>query len=410
MFTMTFLKLTFLFIKSNLKKLQRKWISLPLLLLFPILIITMIAVIFIMLFTPSETNPIKVGIVNYDESQETKMVIELLESTSQFGEIIQVSAMDENKAKKYIDDNMLSAYIIFKKNFTNDLYTGNSVEIPIVGNPKEPIKSLLVEELFNSIARHIAASQANILTINYYASELGMDENERQTLLFEQFKEFLFYTLGKDQILKEEELENIATTSPIQYYGLAGWFIITTAWLLLFYIFFHQEDKFKIKQRMKLYGVTELQQIIAKIVVSFVITFILISITFVGLILILDSEFMLSDYIKVLAIMTLYSILFLTGLALIEVIIPSQKLSLLIQSIMTIFLLLLSGAFVPTIYFPITVQEISNYLFSNQAFYWLTEILIHERFYIDYIPLLFMTIAGLFVLIGISRWKERTNS
>src|SRR5699024_3258881 len=93
-----------------------------------------------------------------------------------------------------------------------------------------------------------------------------------------------------------------------------------------------------------------------------------------------------------------------------EVIIPSQKLSLLIQSIMTIFLLLLSGAFVPTIYFPITVQEISNYLFSNQAFYWLTEILIHERFYIDYIPLLFMTIAGLFVLIGISRWKERTNS
>src|SRR5699024_12448444 len=101
---MTFLKLTFLFIKSNLKKLQRKWISLPLLLLFPILIITMIAVIFIMLFTPSETNPIKVGIVNYDESQETKMVIELLESTSQFGEIIHVSAMDENKAKKYIDD------------------------------------------------------------------------------------------------------------------------------------------------------------------------------------------------------------------------------------------------------------------------------------------------------------------
>src|SRR5699024_10223301 len=111
----------------------------------------------------------------------------------------------------------------------------------------------------------------NILTINYYASELGMDENERQTLLFEQFNEFLFYTLGKDQILKEEELENIATTSPIQYYGLAGWFIITTAWLLLFYIFFHQEDKFKIKQRMKLYRVTELPQIIAKIVVSFVI-------------------------------------------------------------------------------------------------------------------------------------------
>src|SRR5699024_5318420 len=270
---MHFLELTFLFIKINLKKLQRKWISLPLLLLFPILIITMIAVIFIMLFTPSETNPIKVGIINYDESQETEMVIDLLESTSQFGEVIQISAMDEEEAKKDIDDNLLSAYIIFKENFTNDLYTGNSVEIPIVGNPKEPVKSLLVEELFNSIARHIAASQANILTINYYANELGMNKNERQTLLFEQFQEFLFYTLGKDQILKEEELENIATTSPIQYYSLASWFIIATVWLFLFYIFFHQEDKFKIEQRMKLYGVTELQQIIAKIVVSFVLTF-----------------------------------------------------------------------------------------------------------------------------------------
>lgn len=311
-------------------QLQRKWLSLPLLLLFPIILVSLIAVITISLFTSDEKKPITVGLVDLDKSEETEMVLDLIEESSQTGSYIKINKVTEEQATKQID-HQLSAYVTFPEGFTESLYNGNSVTLHITGNPNKRTESYVVKELLDSIARHIRASQANILTINYYAKQLSIDEETRQDMLFDQFTNFVLYTVGKDKIMDEEEITNNATNSPVYYYVLASWFTIVTIWLLAFYSFFTKDEEYRMKNRMRLYGVTQLRQIMAKIITTLGVTFICASIALLAFINIMDITLYGEDYLRIAMIISLYSITFLFGLAILETVVTGQKMRLLAQ-------------------------------------------------------------------------------
>jgi ABC-2 type transport system permease protein len=404
---MQFVRKLQLFIANNIKQLQRKWLSLPLLLLFPIVIVGLVVAIIITFFIQDDQETLHIGLVDMDNTTETQLVVQLMEEASQLGEYIQIHSMTEAEAELSVHHNLISSYITLPEQFTNNLYQGNSVEMPIIGNPKQPIQSYIINELIESVVRHIRAAQANILTINHYSREMGMDNEARNDLLFEQFQEFVFYTIGKDRVLTERQIENAATSNALHYFGMAGWFIILTIWLLAIYSFLTKEDTLKMKNRMKLYGVMGIQQVLARIVVTLAIAILFAGGLFLLMHTLFDWSLAPENHVRLAIISILYSVLFLISLSIIEVLIPSQKLQLLFQALFAFGTLLLSGAIVPTIYFPLAIQQQLDYVFSSEAFYWLQEIIIHQRFYADFIPLLIMSGIGLFLLLGLSVGKER---
>src|SRR5699024_1480480 len=205
-----------------------------------------------------------------------------------------------------------------------------------------------------------------------------------------QFKQFLFYTIGKDKVLNQEEITNLATASPIHYYGIAGWFIVVTIWLFAIYTFLHKEETTRLKKRMKLYGVTELQQVAARIFTTLFITTAFAIIAFIVFTNFFNFELWKEGYLRIASIMLLYSILFLVTLAIIETVISKRTLCLLGQSVWIGVLLMLSGDFIPTLYFPLKLQAFMPYIFSVEAFFLLHEIMLNGRLYADYIPLLLM--------------------
>ncbi|MEC5421984.1 ABC transporter permease [Virgibacillus sp. C22-A2] len=404
---MHFITKILIFIKSNSMQLQRKWLSLPLLLLFPIIIVGLIVTILIALFSPSDKNVIQVGLIDADQTAETQMVVDLINESAQMGTYIQIHSMEESKAKTAIQMNELSSYIVLPEGITESLYQGHSSELAVIGNPSQPMQSRIIKELIDSVTRHIRASQANILTINHYAKALSIENEARNDLLFEQFQEFLFYTIGKDRVINELQITNQVTSSPIDYYAMASWFIVISIWLLAVYTFLYKENELRMKHRMKLYGVTDIQQIIARIIVTLVAVSILSAGSFAILQHVLDWDLYKYDFTRIGAVISLYSILLLLCLAIIETLIPSKKLRLLGQSLFTGGVLLISGAFIPVIYFPLKLQELLLYSFSNEGFRWLHEIILNNRLYADYTPLVLMNMVGLLLLIGLSLGKER---
>lgn len=405
---MHLIKHLLLFTQNNFKQLKRKWLSLPLIILFPIILTGLCALIAVSIFIPDEQDPLQIGLVDKDKSEETKMVVDLIESSSQLGNYIQINNLTSEQADKQID-NQLSAYITFPKGFTESLYNGNPVTLHITGNPDKRTESYVVKELSDSIARHIRTSQANILTINYYAKQLEMDEKTRDDMLFNQFTNFILYTVGKDKIIDEEKITNNATNSTLHYYGLAGWFIITSVWLLAFYSFFTKNEELRIKNRMRLYGVTQIRQILAKMISAFTVTIISASITFIVLIRLTDITLLTEDFLRIAFIVSAYSISFLLGLAVLETIFTGQKIRLLMQSLFTFTVILLSGALIPTLYFPLYLQEVLPYSFPSIGFHWLQEVSLNSRAYVDYIPMLLLMTAGTLVFVGLSMWKERVS-
>ncbi|WP_337970069.1 ABC transporter permease [Virgibacillus salexigens] len=388
-------------------QIQRKWLTLPLLFLFPFIIIGMVFVIIVSFLLPNESQPIQLGLVDNDQSEETQLLLEMMTEASELGSYIQIDSMNENEAVQAVENNQLSSYIIFPEYFTKHLYQGVSVELPVIGNANQPIRSQMINELIESVARHIRSSQANVLTINHYAKEMQLSDQERNALVFEQFKEFVFYTIGRDRIINEEQLINQATNNPLSYFSLAGWFVVLTIWMLLMYMLLYKEERKKMQQRLALYGVSELQQIVAKVITSGLFVFPLA----IGLFFIIQPlvqwEIQGLGIWRILLISGMYSIGFLIGLAIIERIIASYRLQLLIQSFYTIAILLLSGAIVPTIYFPQEIQKGLTLVFSSEAFHWLQEIMLTNRSFVDILPLLGMMVASIFILLGFSAIKER---
>lgn len=398
-----------LFIKNNLLQLQRKWLSLPLLILFPLFILLLIATIAITVLSPSEEEPIQVGLIDLDHSEETQMITRIITESSPIGSFIHIHNLSETEAKEMLEKDQLSVYITFPENFTSNLYNGESVNISMVANPKRVTESLLIKELIDSMARHIRVAQANILTINYFAKQLPIDQKARNDLLFEEFKNFLFYTLGKDMMMDHETVENLATATPVNYYGLASWFIIMMLWMLIFYHILHQDETKRMRERMKLYGVTRFQQLFARMIVTLGVTGILSTVAFIVLKRILVLDLITEDYWRIGLIILLHQVIFLECMAILELIIRSRKLRILGQSLMTLFFIFMSGAIIPTLYFPMNVQKWVTYLFSNHAFHWMQEVILQGRFFVDYIPLLGTSMAGILLLLAISHWKERIH-
>lgn len=360
-------------------------------------------------FAQDENEPIQLGLVDLDNSKETELMVQILEQSSGFIDFLEVNQLSEEMAIQNIQSNDLSTYIAFPEDFITDLYQGKSVEVTILGNNKQQIESYMIYETLQSVVRHIRSSQANILAINDYAKSFQMEDEARNDFVFEQFQEFLLYTIGRDQILQEQTLSNDATASPTAYFSLGAWFIISLIWLFSIYYFLTKENPVRMEQRVRLYGVTHFQQLLAKMLVTLVISLILACLSFYALIYFLDVSLVNENIIRCIGLIAIYQTGFLFSLAILEVCIPSLKLRLLIQFLFTSLLILLSGALIPVIYFPVGIQEYIGYSYAYNSLNWIQEIVLNNRHYAEYTTSLLMTGVLLFILLCLSSWKERRN-
>lgn len=373
----------------------------------PLALVATIASLALMIVTPDEREPLQLVLVDEDKTFESKLMTQLLLMTVAEEQFLQVTVQNQEIAQQLMADGMITSYIVFPIGFTNKLYDGDSVQLQLVGHPDKQVDSLIIYELIDSLSRYIESAQANILTLYQFTKPLEFTKAEKSAFFEEQFLNFTMFTLSKGNLLWENEVENIATTSPIHYYSIATIFVLLSIWLLGVYLVLQKEESIALQIRMKLLGVTKLQRIVGQSFWSIVLagswTFALIVI----FVFVSDKTLYVLDYIRLTGIIILYSICYMILIALIDVSIAALKIKMIIQMLMLLLVLLVSGAIIPTIYFPLSLQSIIPMLFSFNAFSWFVDLLIKERNYVEYRQLLLS--AGLIMtcLVFVSNMKER---
>lgn len=394
------------FMQQYHKQLKKKWGTLLLLFLFPIVLIGLLLGLVAGLLLPEENSPIRVALVDEDQTKESLLFGMLLEENATGNPFLQFVTLTEADAEELMERNEISTYFSFPEGFTADLYEGKSVTIPIVGNPAKQTESFVVKELVESMTRYIAAAQANILTINDYAKKTDLSKQERQELMFQQFMNFTLYTLGKDKLLDEEVITNVATSSPMHYYVLAGWFIVLSVWLLAIYSVLGKEEHRSMVVRMQLFGVTLWQRLFARMLVVLAYSLVLAAVLFFIIDRVVRFELFAIDYGRFGLFTALYGLLFVVGAALIDVWVTSRKMGLLLQSLFLFLMILTSGALIPTLYFPQAVQGLLPYLFSYESMRWMIDIVLEGRNYADFTALTVYAISGLVFVWCSTRLKE----
>ncbi|MBB4824387.1 ABC-2 type transport system permease protein [Sporosarcina luteola] len=397
----------FFFMNEHVKKLRKKWGTLLLLFLFPLILISMVLLIVAGLLIPDEKEPIRIAVVDEDQTEESRLITKLLVETANGEGFIQMIGVSKDDAEQYMKKGELSTYFSLPPKFTEMLYEGDSVVLPIVGNPSRPVDSYLTKELIDSLARYIAGAQANILTINDYAKETPMTKEERMEMMFAQFMDFTLFTLGKDKLIDEEILANAATSSPVNYYIVSAWFIALTIWIGVIYNLLGIEEQPSMAMRLKLLGVTSYQRMFARLVVAVSGVVGLAMLLFIGFIGYADMDFYIIDMLRVLLFTSLYVLTTASLFALIDVWFPSRKAALFLQCAAALLIVFSSGAIVPTLYFPQTMQPLLPYLFSYSDLKWVMDIVLEGRNYADYSTAVIHSLFLIFMLFLSLIWRER---
>ena len=389
------------------KNLKKRWLSLLLLFIVPLALVAAIASLALMILSPDEREPLQLVLVDEDETFESKLMTQLLLMTVAEEQFLQVTVHDQETAQQLMSDDTITSYLVFPTGFTNKLYDGDAVQLQLVGHPDKQVDSLIIYELIDSLSRYIESAQANILTLYQFTKPLEFTKAEKSVFFEEQFMNFTMFTLSKGNLLWEDEVENIATTSPIYYYSIATIFVLLSIWLLGVYMLLQKEESTALQIRMKLLGVTKLQRIVGRsfwsvvlaVIWALALIFIFVSVS--------DKTLYALDYIRLTSIIILYSSCYMILIALIDLSIATLKIKMIIQMLILLLVLIVSGAIIPTIYFPLSLQSIIPMLFSFNAFSWFVDLLIKERNYVEFSQLILSVIVMMICLVFVSNMKER---
>lgn len=382
--------------------------TLPLILISPIVFAGLLLWILSSLLVFDEVDKMVVGLVNLDDSDETSMIVSALAESAEVADGLEIDEVSEADAENMITDNKLVTYIIFPEKFTSKMIQGKSSELEVVGNPNMQLESYVISSVIDTVVRHIRNSQANILTINHYAREFGMTDEAREELIFKEFVSQFIQVLSSDTLMDEQQTsQNI--NAGYMYFIVNGLFIIMTVWVYMVYITLMRDVSKNMQDRMKISGATYFVQGIAKVFTVGTIVSLSAALLLGGALSISSSDLLWENILRVLFLLIMH--IFITALIMIVIdwIIPSFKISMVIQLLAILLIVLFAGSIIPRIYFPLYLDPIFDYMYSYQALSWMEEIILNGRFIIeiDILMLTFSVLAALF--IATSLFKERRS-
>lgn len=264
------LKHIFVFLANDINRMRRKWLSLPLIYISPLIFVSLIIWMASMFLLPDEEEPMSVGVVNIDDSDETRQIVSLLVEGTDIDEGLTLVGLEE-EAYEQIENDDITAYIVFPAEFFSKMIQGEESQLDVVGNPNRMLESHIINEMIETVVRHIRSSQANILTINHYAEDFGMDADQREALLLNQFISFFLQTLSSGAMMDEYESTH-HISSGYEYFIVNGMFMIVSIWVLVTHLILIQDVRSELRERMKMFGATYISEGIAKIVLTFVVT------------------------------------------------------------------------------------------------------------------------------------------
>lgn len=403
---MRIMKHIFVFIANDISRLKRKWLTLPLILVSPVIFIGLIIWMLSLLLSFDEADKMSVGIVNLDDSDETAMIVSALAGSAELADGLEITEVSESDAKQMIENNTLVSYIIFPGKFTEKMMQGESSELIVVGNPDMQLESYVISSVIDTVVRHIRNSQANILTINHYAREFGMNDEARQDLIFEAFVSQFIQVFSSDTLMNEhQKTQNISAGN--MYFIVNGLFIIMTVWVYILYIALMRDAGSNLEERMRVFGVTYLAQGLAKVLSIGTIITIASALFTYGVLMLGGIDLEIENLLRLLILIAAHIFTTVMIMIIIDWIFPSFKISMVLELIVLFGIILFAGSIIPKIYFPLYMDTVFDYTYSYQALSWMEEIVLNGRFTME-IDIIIVTLsAAAILLLILSVLKER---
>lgn len=338
-----------------------------------------------------------IGIVDKDQSKETKLILNAIGDGQSLGNDLSIKHYNEEKARQLLSKKKIDGYFVFKDGMTKAFYKNG--ELPIVVNTydKQSVESIIILQLTDSVYSRLMLSMGGAMS--YTSLYPSASENELLTMM----TDMLFTGLNRSGSFDDE---------PIKVFDTFSYYTISTYFVSIFFFFFSifsilkMNQKDALKERLTMYHFSYAKLTIVRGVFSLFYTTLWSILGLWVIIHFLKPEFEMYNIGQLSLDIAYYLIMIFLVFLFIDIAFRSM-LNYLFKVLLTLAIILLSGAVIPIIYLKSLSAGLIEALPFSIVFNQLVEMLLNN-YIIDTHPMYYWHLGIMLVLvISALYWRYR---
>ncbi|MCJ0952641.1 ABC transporter permease [Mammaliicoccus sciuri] len=338
-----------------------------------------------------------IGIVDKDQSKETKLILNAIGDGQSLGNDLSIKHYNEEKARQLLSKKKIDGYFVFKDGMTKAFYKNG--ELPIVVNTydKQSVESIIILQLTDSVYSRLMLSMGGAMS--YTSLYPSASENELLTMM----TDMLFTGLNRSGSFDDE---------PIKVFDTFSYYTISTYFVSIFFFFFSifsilkMNQKDALKERLSMYHFSYEKLTIVRSVFSLFYTTLWSILGLWVIIHFLKPEFEMYNIGQLSLDIAYYLVMIFLVFLFIDIAFRNI-LNYLFKVLLTLVILLLSGAVIPIIYLKSLSAGMIEALPFSIVFNQLVELLLNN-YIIDTHPMYYWHLGIMLVLvISALYWRYR---
>lgn len=373
--------------------LYKKWyLLLYLLLLFA----TIVGVMMVITYTQTKDERFRIGLVDNDQSSETRLILKSIGDGKSIGNNLELKQMPEHKAERLLKQNKLDGYFVLDKGMTDSFYKYGTLPISVYTYDKSSVRSVVIYQLTDSVYSRLMLSMGGIKSYKVLYPEASREE------MLEMMTDMLFTGLNRNGAFDEQ---------PVKLYNSYAYYTVSAIFISIYLFYLSLFSVLKMNQEHALLDRLSLLRFsIEKLTFARSIVTLFYTISFTVFMLLISNmmmnyKFEYYNLQTLIMIMVIYLIL-ISGLLFFIDCCFTGMLNILFKAILTIVIILFSGATIPSVYFKghndFLYEQPFSYIFNQLVELLLNNYLIDQPGYLWLY--LVLSVLTAFIIWG---WRYR---
>jgi ABC-type uncharacterized transport system permease subunit len=301
----------------------------------------------------------KIDIVNKDQSNLSKLLINSFKSNEGFNRFISFAVCSNKDAQSDYKNGYITAIVIIPDNFSRGILYGDNYALSIILNQKEPLKGLLFENMMKSYCKYVTSVQNSSYSLYNNLDMLPLTLEEKDNIDEQVSAKMTLTALSRNSLFEDNSIEFIPSSNSGEYFFIGIMLTIimfNSIWAGNFMLY---ERNSKCLMRLKLASVNDVQIVLSKNIVFTIINLLQAFIFY--LIATITGNTGIININSYVVVFFILSVFFMSNMCmLLALFLKDENKYTLVSNILIFFLCLAGGNLIPLQLLPKSVLDISK--------------------------------------------------
>ena len=294
---------------------------------------------------------IRVGIVNNDDTEYSKLLINFFKTNESFSELAHIVEDNENTIVSEFETGNIDAYIIIPRDFAESLMDIESTRVKVRINEEKEVEALMLKAIMQSYEKYVTSVQFNSYGLYKNLKRCGLPRKENIKINLLSSWDMVYMVLDKERFFDYKIIQNDGVNI-YQHYICVILFMI-----ILYFSLYVGLDIYKEKKS----GVFNIYKVANGRLWSIILSKICVYGSILNIFLLIISKYILKIVnkkitLKYAFIVVVYSLLVMVIMTALALVISNKNTYVLLMNTIVLFIIILGGGIIPKMFMPSNIK------------------------------------------------------